>query len=85
MKDGVVRKVNSCFNLEKVRVRDSSLEATTESFRIGKSQDRKRQSWWYQTKTNNVSNPREASSRNLLSGRVLVFNIKKTQQSNSVL
>ena len=85
MKDGAIRKVNSYFNLEKVRTIDSSLQASTESFRIGKSQDRRRQSWWYQTKMKYISNPREASSRRLLSGRVLVFNIKKTQQSNSVL
>ena len=45
MKDGVVRKVNYYSNLEKVRTRDSSLEAITESFRIGKSQDREGQSW----------------------------------------
>ena len=36
MEDGVIRKVNSCFNSERVRMRDSSLEVTTESFRIGK-------------------------------------------------
>ena len=36
MKDGVIRKVKSCFNSERVRTRDSSLEVTTESFRIGK-------------------------------------------------
>ena len=36
MKDGVIRKVNSCFNSERVRTGDCSLEVTTESFRIGK-------------------------------------------------
>ena len=36
MKDGVIRKVNSCFNSERVRMGDCSLEITTDSFRIGR-------------------------------------------------
>ena len=36
MKDGAIRKVNSCFNSERIRTRDGSLEIITESFRIGK-------------------------------------------------
>ena len=41
VKDSYVRKVNFCSILEKDRTKDYFLEATTESIRIGKSQDRK--------------------------------------------
>ena len=45
MKDGAVRKENSCFNPERIRMRDSSLEIVTEFFRIGRVETRKGQSW----------------------------------------
>ena len=37
MKVGVIRKVNSCFNSERVKTGDCSLEMTTVSFRIGRA------------------------------------------------
>ena len=40
MKDGAVRKENSCFNPERIRTRDSSLEIVTEFFRIRKAETR---------------------------------------------
>ena len=40
MKDDAIRKENSCFNSERIRTRDSSLEMVTEFFRIGKARRR---------------------------------------------
>ena len=36
MKDGAIRKVNFCFDSERIRTEYCSLEIVTEFFRIGK-------------------------------------------------
>ena len=38
MKDGTVRKVNFCFDSERIRMEDCSLETNTELFRIGEAE-----------------------------------------------
>ena len=38
MKDGTVRKVNFCFNSERIWTEDCSLETNTELFRIGEAE-----------------------------------------------
>ena len=37
MKNSSIRKVNFCFNSERIRMEDCSLETATEFFRIGKA------------------------------------------------
>ena len=41
MKDGTVRKVNFCFNSERIWTEDCSLETNTELFRIGEAEIQK--------------------------------------------
>ena len=40
MKNGAIRKENSCFNSMRIKTRDSTLEIVTELFRIRKARMR---------------------------------------------
>ena len=83
MKDGAVRKVNFCFNSERIRTEDCSLETDTEFFRIGEAEIEKAR---LGDPDRTDIKPKEASSRCLPSTsshpRVSIFNIKKTQKQS---